>query len=322
MSNLTYEVTSGLSDGSTASFVLRRPPLDHILATAHDIRREYKVTRALHGAVGPLGEVPVPRPYLLCQDTGVIGAPFYLMARAHGRVYRTAAQFDELSPEAARQVSFAAVDTLTTLHALDPRAVGLGDFGRPDGYLKRQLTRWERQYAEATRREIPDIARLAKRLHDRVPEPQRVAVLHGDFQLANLMLDGTTHQVTALLDWELSTLGDPLADLGMLIASWDNPVGDAPPHGRGFLTADELVANYVARLGLDVDALDWYVAFNYLKRAVILEISYTLGRYRGGYREEFARAGRGVAPLAAAGLTRLPAVVRSSYTLAASRVNR
>lgn len=316
MSNLTYEVTSGLSDGSIATFVLRRPPLDHILTTAHDIRREYKVTRALHGAEGPLGEVPVPRPYLLCQDPSIIGAPFYLMARVSGRVYRTAAQYDELSPEAARQVSFALVDTLSTLHALDPRTVGLGDFGRPDGYLKRQLVRWETQYAEATRREIPDIARLVKRLHNRVPEPQRVAVLHGDFQLANLMLSGETHHVTALLDWELSTLGDPLADLGMLIASWENPVGDAPPRGRGFLAADELVANYVARSGLDVDALDWYVAFNYLKRAVILEISYNLGRYRGGYREEFARAGRAVAPLAAAGIARLPRRVGGRVTTA------
>jgi aminoglycoside phosphotransferase (APT) family kinase protein len=316
MSNLTYEVVFGLSDGSSASFVLRRPPLDHILATAHDITREYRVTRALHGATGPLGEVPVPRPYLLCHDTSVIGAPFYLMTKIPGRVYRTAGQFDELEPEAARQVSFALVDTLTSLHALDPRTVGLADFGRPEGYLKRQLVRWERQYADATRREIPDIARLAKRLRARVPEPQRAAVLHGDYQLANVMLRRETHQVVALLDWELSTLGDPLADLGMLIASWDNPVGDAPPRGRGFLTADELVANYVARSGLEVGELDWYVAFNYLKRAVILEISYTVGRYRGGYREEFARAGRAVAPLAAAGLARLP---RRSRTVAPQR---
>jgi aminoglycoside phosphotransferase (APT) family kinase protein len=309
LSNLTFRLTE-TATGRT--WVLRRPPLGHVLPTAHDMRREYRVMRALYQTRGPVGAVPVPRPYLLCQDESVIGAPFYVMSDVHGTIYREKAASAALTPPTARAVSTALINTLTALHALDPRAVGLADFGRPDGYLMRQLDRWDRQYAASASRELPGLAELARRLRASVPTPQRAAVLHGDYRLDNLIYTPEAPvAILAVLDWEMSTLGDPLADFGLLLTYWEDPgTPDKPMVGGltnhpGFHQKRELATIYAARTGLDLSRLDWYVAFNHYKLAVILEGIYYRHRRGLTYGSGFERAGRSVPVLVNEGLAAL-----------------
>jgi aminoglycoside phosphotransferase (APT) family kinase protein len=178
LSNLTYE----LRDAAGRAWILRRPPLGHVLPTAHDMAREFRVVSALHGTI------PVARTYVLCEDPAVTGAPFYVMEKVEGVVLRTREQSAALSPRQARAVSEALVDVLAELHAVDPEAVGLADFGRPDGYLHRQLDRWERQYAASQSREIRGLFELGDGLRSAVPVTQRAAILHGDYRLDNVMM--------------------------------------------------------------------------------------------------------------------------------------
>lgn len=266
-SNLTYVVSDG-----TRKWVVRRPPLGHVLPTAHDMSREYRVITALRDTA-----VPVPRTYFLCDDTEVLGAPFYVMEHMPGVPYRGKEELGALGPERTRAIAFAMVDTLADLHAVRPESVGLGDFGRPEGYLERQVRRWGKQLAASRSRDLPGIDRLHERLAARLPasiEATEATILHGDYRLDNtLVLDD---RITAVLDWEMSTLGDPLADLGLTVAyaSRDTPddsiisnVSGAP----GFPGADEMIGRYAARTGRDVSDLDWYVAFAFFKLAVITE---------------------------------------------------
>jgi aminoglycoside phosphotransferase (APT) family kinase protein len=273
LSNLTYEVR----DAAGRSWILRRPPLGHVLPTAHDMRREYRVVSALHGTV------PVARTYVLCEDPDVIGVPFYVMEKVDGVVLRTRAQCAALTPGQARSASEGLVDVLAALHSVDPDAVGLAEFGRPEGYLHRQLDRWERQYSASQSREIRGLFELGDGLRAAVPVTQRSAILHGDYRLDNVMMrieDGDEVSVAAVFDWEMSTLGDPLADLGLLLTYWEDP--GHPPKGiltggggltshEGFLHSRDVVERYQAATGLIVDDLDWYVAFSHYKLAVILE---------------------------------------------------
>ncbi|MFC5718640.1 phosphotransferase family protein [Streptomyces gamaensis] len=280
-SNLTYTVSDG-----TARWVVRRPPLGHVLATAHDMRREHRVIGALRGT-----PVPVPEALLLCEDEGVIGAPFYVMGFAEGTAYRSAGQLAPLGPERTRTVVLNLVDTLVALHAVDPAAVGLADFGRPEGFLERQLRRWGQQLDASRSRELPGVDALLAALSGRLPDAASScapAVVHGDYRLDNVLI-GADDRVTAVLDWEMSTLGDPLTDLGLLVMySEQRPVPgspvattrDAPGHPR----PAELVERYAAGSGRDVSALPWYTAFAYFKLAVILEgihYRYTLGQTVG-----------------------------------------
>lgn len=296
-SNLTYLV----SDGSQ-EWVLRRPPLGHVLATAHDMGREYRVMTALGDS-----PVPVPRTRLLCLDPEVLGAPFYVMDRVVGRVYRTDAEVLALGADHAARIADGLVDVLARLHSLDPVEVGLADFGRPAGFLDRQLRRWQAQLEASHSRTVDGIAELRERLARAVPTPQRSVVLHGDYRLDNVMI-GDADQVVAVLDWEMSTLGDPLADLGLLRVYWSGGSRnwstslEAP---RPLLPWDEVVRRYAQRTGLDMTALPWYVAFGYFKLAVILEgihYRYVTGRTVG---EGFDTAGQAVAPLVARGLATL-----------------
>jgi aminoglycoside phosphotransferase (APT) family kinase protein len=276
-SNLTYTVTDG-----SRSWVVRRPPLGHVLATAHDMTREFTVLRALHGTA-----VPVPEPLLLCRDEAVLGAPFYVMRHVAGEVYRDARQLAAIGPERTRRAVLALVDTLVDLHTVDPAAVGLADFGRPDGFLERQLRRWGKQLAASRSRDLPGVEELAARLAGRIPRSGPSAVVHGDYRLDNVLI-GPDESIRAVLDWEMSTLGDPLTDLGLLVMYGERLPVDSPvattSGAPGHPDAAELIARYAERSGRDVTDIAWYTAFAFFKLAVILEgihYRFTLGQTVG-----------------------------------------
>jgi aminoglycoside phosphotransferase (APT) family kinase protein len=265
-SNLTYALTDG-----PHRWVLRRPPLGHVLATAHDMGREYRVMTAL--APTP---VPVPRTVLEHREPDVLGAPFYVMELVDGVVHRDAADFAHLDADARRRLGHALVDVLAALHLVDPGEVGLADFGRPEGYLPRQVRRWTAQLASSRSREVPGFDALAARLADDVPAPQRASVVHGDYRLDNVIVAADDPgRVRAVLDWEMATLGDPLADLALFALYWqgwgatDNPIFGTPAE-HGFPSAAELSRRYADATGLDLGD-PWYEAFACFKFAVICE---------------------------------------------------
>ncbi|MFG2547198.1 phosphotransferase family protein [Streptomyces sp. NPDC048594] len=278
-SNLTYAVSDG-----TARWVVRRPPLGHVLATAHDMKREHRVISALHPT-----NVPVPRPLILCEDEDVVGAPFYVMEFVEGTPYRTAEQLAPLGPERTRAAVLNLVDTLVELHAVDPAEVGLGDFGRPEGFLDRQLRRWAKQLDASRNRDLTGIDELHATLGRELPRSPAPTVVHGDYRLDNVLIGGENDEINAILDWEMSTLGDPLTDLGLLVM-YSSPLGmpDSPvsttAQAPGHPAPAELVQRYADRSGRDVGAVAWYTAFAWFKLAVILEgihYRYTLGRTVG-----------------------------------------
>ncbi|MEV7996592.1 phosphotransferase family protein [Streptomyces sp. NPDC086077] len=277
-SNLTYAVSDGDS-----RWVVRRPPLGHVLATAHDMRREHRVISALGQT-----KVPVPRTLLLCEDEEVLGAPFYVMEFVPGTPYRTTDQLAPLGPERTREVVLSLVDTLVELHAVDPEEVGLGDFGRPEGFLDRQLRRWGKQLDASRNRDLTGIDELHAALGRALPTSPAPAVVHGDFRLDNVLV-GAGDTINAVLDWEMSTLGDPLTDLGLLVM-YSMPLGmpkspvSTTAEAPGHPSPAELVERYAARSGRDVSAVAWYTAFAWFKLAVILEgihYRYTLGQTVG-----------------------------------------
>ncbi|KYK11931.1 MULTISPECIES: phosphotransferase family protein [Streptomyces] len=278
-SNLTYAVSDG-----TGSWVVRRPPLGHVLATAHDMKREHRVISALHPT-----DVPVPRPVLLCEDEEVLGAPFYVMEFVEGTPYRTAEQLAPLGPERTRAAVLNLVDTLVGLHAVDPAEVSLGDFGRPEGFLDRQLRRWAKQLDASRNRDLAGIDELHATLGRELPRSPSPTVVHGDYRLDNVLIGGEADEIRAILDLEMSTLGDPLTDLGLLVmyssplGMPDSPVSPTAP-APGHPAPAELIERYAARSGRDVSAVAWYTAFAWFKLAVILEgihYRYTLGQTVG-----------------------------------------
>ncbi|MEQ0557937.1 phosphotransferase family protein [Amycolatopsis sp. NEAU-NG30] len=294
-SNLTYVVGDGRS-----RWVVRRPPLGHVLPTAHDMSREFRVISALRDTA-----VPVPEALLLCEDADVVGAPFYVMSFVEGTPYRTADQLARLGEQRTRAMAEALVDTLVDLHAVDPAAVGLGDFGRPEGFLERQLRRWKKQLDASRSRDLPGIEQLHDRLAAAVPVSGTPSIVHGDYRLDNVLVD-SRDKISAVLDWEMSTLGDPLTDLALLVAYAERDKVSLPfvsnaSSAPGYPATDEVVARYAERSGRDVSALDWYVSFAFFKLAVILEgihYRYTRGQTVGA---GFEGVGAGVAPLIAHG---------------------
>src|SRR6185369_4208940 len=268
-SNLTY-----LVHGADGTVVLRRPPLAHVLPTAHDMAREYRVIAALH----PTG-FPVPVPLHLCQDPEPLGAPFYLMSFVDGRILRAADEDDPIDPATVRHIGEVLVDTLAALHATDPEAVGLAGFGRPDGYLDRQVRRWHQQWDASKTRELPTLEECAEVLRKQVPTPARAGIVHGDYRLDNVMVSADLSRILAVLDWEMATLGDPLADLGLLAVYTSLAEDGLSPSqatfgpGQGFLSAQEIVQRYaeVAPQSGPVDQIGWYVALGYYKLAIISE---------------------------------------------------
>ena len=278
-SNLTYRVFS--IPGSAAEvpgtrLVLRRPPLGHVLPTAHDMSREYRVLSALHGTA-----VPVPRPVAICSDTSVIGAPFYLMEWVDGTVFRTSEEAKILTAEQATLISERFADMLATIHATDLAAVGLEGFGRPEGYMTRQLARWQRQWELSVTQEVPGYNELVARLAAGLPEAGEGTLVHGDFRVDNMLIDPAPQpRITAVVDWEMSTLGDPLADLGLSMVYWTQAgerehlppmVGATVTTVPGFLTRDQITARYASQTGRDLSRLDYYMAFGCFKLAVVLE---------------------------------------------------
>jgi aminoglycoside phosphotransferase (APT) family kinase protein len=272
-SNLTYVVGDGVHE-----WVLRRPPLAHVLPTAHDMAREHRVISALAGT-----GIPVPRTVLLCEDPAVLGVTFYVMEHVRGHVVR-----DRLpgawpdTPETRRAMSAGLIATLARLHAVDPGSVGLGDFGRPAGFLERQLRRWWRQWELSRTRDLPAMEELRSRLEAGLPQSGPAAIVHGDYRLDNVMLaPDDPGRVAAILDWEMCTLGDPLTDLGLLLVYWADPA-DTPEQRElvslsaitaepGFQSPAEVVEAYAAASGRDLGALDWYVALGAYKLAVVAE---------------------------------------------------
>jgi aminoglycoside phosphotransferase (APT) family kinase protein len=261
-SNVTYRV----SDGSS-TWVVRRPPLGGVLATAHDVGREARVMDAL--APTP---VPVPPVLHLCEDSGVIGAPFVVMAYVEGVVLRDASDLARHDETALRRAGEMLVDTLLDLHAVDPVAVGLERFGRPEGFLLRNVRRWATQWQASRTRDLPVVDLVAARLERDVPSTQRVSVVHGDYRLDNVMLRDDLAAVAAVVDWELSTLGDPLTDVGLLL-TYTEVTDQVLGTGRapGLLTPVEVLERYQAGSDLDLGGIAWYAAFGVFKLAVILE---------------------------------------------------
>lgn len=276
-SNLTYCLRFPSADGP-ARLVLRRPPLGHVLPTAHDMSREYRVLSALSGT-----DVPVPRPLALCQDPDVIGAPFYVMEHVDGLVLRTREDADLMSEEQAGEISGRFVEMMAAVHGVDVEQAGLAGFGRPAGYLARQLARWQRQWELSVTREMPGYGELVARLAAGLPAEKDGAgtLVHGDFRLDNMLITlQPAVRIEAVLDWEMSTLGDPLADLGLTLVYWAEPgEEDAPAFssGRlvttapGFLRRDQLVARYAELTGRDLSRIGYYMGFGCFKLAVVLE---------------------------------------------------
>ncbi|MGB3483018.1 MAG: phosphotransferase family protein [Mycobacterium sp.] len=267
-SNPTYE----LSDGQR-HWILRRPPVGHVLPTAHDMAREYRVMTALFGSV-----VPVPRTVGLCEDTAVLGAPFYVMDRLDGITLRTADDTRTLTPAQRATLADNMIRMLADLHDIEPGSVGLGDWGRPAGYLERQLRRWLKQWESSATAPRAEVAELHSRLAAALPASPYPGIVHGDFKIDNLMVaaDDPT-RILGVLDWEMSTLGDTLTDLGILCSFWDhegefhNPITAGATALPGFPTRDELVQTYLTARNIEVSDIDWYLVFADFKVAVILE---------------------------------------------------
>jgi len=297
-SNLTYLVRIG-----DAEYVLRRPPFGNVVKTAHDMGREFRVLSAL-APVFPLA----PAPLVLCDDPSVIGAPFYLMERRYGLVLRRALPEGLLlGPDLADRLSAAMVETLVALHGLDDRAVGLEDFGKPAGYVRRQVEGWTRRYLAAATSDVRALNDVAAWLAERMPPERGAAVIHNDFKFDNVMVAGDDPaRLVAVLDWEMATVGDPLMDLGCSLAYWieaTDPeplraVAMGPTAMPGMWTRRRIVDEYARRSGLAVDDPSFYLVFGLFKLAVILQQIYA--RFvRGVTRDErFRTMDRTVAVLA------------------------
>ncbi|HJR44790.1 MAG TPA: phosphotransferase family protein [Actinomycetota bacterium] len=290
--------------GAGQEMVLRRPPLGAFLPSAHDVAREYRVLKALDQT-----PVRVPQPLCLCEDESVIGAPFYLMERMHGVVIREEIP-DAFSEEHRRKIGEELVDSLVELHAVDPTSCGLETFGKPTGYLERQLRRWSGQL-ELTlpfTRPLPDLEKVGEWLRDNLPESGPSTIVHGDYKLDNVMFDpDVPPRLIAILDWEMSTLGDPLADVGWMASFWrdpEDPTDDlfsrqaAVTASPGFQRRKDLIARYADATGRDVSNLGWYVVLAIWKLAILLEGSYA--RHLAGMTDDpfFAEMEQGVPLLA------------------------
>ena len=265
-SNPTYRI-----DTPGQSYVLRRQPFGKLLPSAHAVDREY----AAMSALGPTG-FPVPRTYGLCEDPEVIGAKFFVMGLADGRSLWNGA-LPNNSPAERRQIYNAMIDTMADLHLRKPDEIGLGDYGKPTDYCARQIARWSKQYKLSETEHMPKMERLIEWLPRTIPPQHESSVVHGDYRLDNLIFEKDENRVLAVLDWELSTLGDPIADFSYLMLNWHNPADgragilDLDLEALGIPTQDEAVDRYVARTGYPVPPMDWYFAYNLFRLAGIMQ---------------------------------------------------
>jgi aminoglycoside phosphotransferase (APT) family kinase protein len=298
--NLTY-----LLSFPRREFVLRRPPLGPVAPGAHDMRREHRVLSVLWRAY-PLA----PRSFLLCKDENVIGAPFHILERRRGIVI-----WEDMPPEFAgrpelnRRIGFALVDALANLHRVDPAAVGLDTLGRPEGYMERQLAGWTRRWhaAEPDPDSVATMRPVLGRLAEKLPRPPAASLVHNDYRLDNVLLDAKDPaRVVAVLDWDMCTLGDPLADLGYLLNYWVEPGDDPewrevaamPTWRAGFPTRSQATARYAERTGFDVGEIGWYEVFAAFKLAVIIQQIHIRWRRGQTQDERFRDYGGRVAALA------------------------
>ncbi|MEX2160272.1 MAG: phosphotransferase family protein [Dehalococcoidia bacterium] len=300
-SNITYRVHNG-----GQSWVVRRPPLSHVQPTAHDMSREFRVISALRET-----DVPVPEAFALCDDASIIGAPFYVMSFVEGIVPVDPQAIEKKFDEAQRRkLGEELIDVLAALHAIDPASVGLGDFGKAQGYIERQVRRFSEQFAKVKTRELPELDELERRIRANIPSESEATIVHGDYRLDNTMVSNEG-RVAAVLDWEMSTLGDPLADMGILRMYWRDrdsahqmaAVGNAGVITLpGFPTWQEASARYEQRSGRDLSHLDFYIVLAHFKLAVILENMHA--RFLGGgtVGPGFEAIGQQVLVLARSGL--------------------
>lgn len=296
-SNLTYLLRRGGRE-----YVLRRPPFGNVVRTAHDMGREFRVLSRLH-RVYPFA----PEPLLSCEDESILGVPFYVMERRKGIVLRKGLPRGlALDAERMRQLCLTLVDNLVSLHALDYRAIGLGDLGKPDGYVARQVAGWSKRYQDARTNDVPELEQTAAWLASHQPAESGAAVIHNDFKFDNLLLDpNDITRIVAVLDWEMATVGDPLMDLGTSLGYWVEAhdsdelkqLALGPTALPGCLTRRQLVDRYVERSGRDVPQLLFYYSFGLFKLAVILQQIYA--RYVRGQTHDprFARFDESVAAL-------------------------
>lgn len=265
-SNPTYRL-----DTPGQSYVLRRQPFGNLLPSAHAVDREYRVMHALH----PTG-FPVPRTYGLCEDAAVIGAKFFVMSMMEGRNLWNGA-LPDCTPETRRAIYHAMIDTLADLHLANPDTIGLSDYGRPDEYCARQIARWSKQYRLSETEMIPEMDRLIEWLPTTVPPQHATSIVHGDFRLDNMIFAPQENRVIAVLDWELSTLGDPIADFSYFMLNWVNPpdgraaIGGLDLPALGIPTQEQAVERYVARTGFPVPPMDWYFSYNLFRLTGIVQ---------------------------------------------------
>lgn len=285
-SNPTYAVSALTRGGGRHDYVLRKRPAGKLLSSAHQVDREFRIISALAGT-----GVPVPKTYFLCEDPAVLGQSFFLMDHVPGRIFSDPAM-PGCTPAERDAAYGAAMETLARLHAIEPQAVGLADFGRPDNFLGRLIDRWTRQYRASQTDDIPEMAQLADWLQTHQPPAQPARLMHGDYRLGNLILHPTEARVVSVLDWELSTLGDPFCDVAYSCLPYhlhEGPIGweDADWRGLGIPGEQEQVRRYCALRGIpDIPHWDFYIAVNLFKLAAIAQ---------GAYK----RAVDGVAPAAA-----------------------
>ena len=285
-SNLTFRVT----DAQGTRRVLRRPPLGHVLATAHDMGREHRIIAAL----GPT-DVPVAPALGFCDDVDVNDAPFYVMGFVDGYILRDANTVrDALDADARRRAGEDLVDVLAMIHDVDPDAVGLGELGRKEGYIERQMKRWYSQWEKSKTRELPHIDEVYQHLMAHIPPQQGASIVHGDYRLDNCMVSGEG-RIAAVLDWEICTLGDPLADLGLLMVYWTGPddweggLATSATAVEGFPNRADLLERYTKTSGRDASDIDFYTSFAFWKLACIVEGVYArylagaMGSGRGGF---------------------------------------
>ncbi len=304
-SNLTFRVSDSIGE-----WVLRRPPEGPVPPTAHDVAREYRIACALSDT-----EVPVARGVALCEDTSVIGAPFSVVDWVSGEVWRVPSEAGRFSEADRRKASEALVDVMARLHRLDPVALDVPVSSNGSGYLDRQLRRWHGQLERWSARDLPDVHRLGRILSERLPVTRKTALVHGDYRFDNVILDASSPgRIRAVLDWELATVGDPLADIAQLVAYWHDPAHEAVfAHHEltalpGFLTAGEIIERYEAATSYRVEPLGFYLGLAYYRWAIIREGVFARAVRRGeAHSAETGRVAHSVSSIAQRGLRALAA---------------
>ncbi|CAB4340349.1 MAG: phosphotransferase [Actinobacteria bacterium] len=273
-SNISYV----LSNQGGVRVVLRRPPLGHVMPSAHDMQREFKVLSGLNKT-----SYPTPRALAVCEDLQIIGATFMVMSHVAGRVIADASDAQHLSSTDAKEISANLFDQLAALHAINPSDAGLDTLGRPEGYMERQVKRWGEQWQLSQTRQVDEIDVLFKWLNENsalLPNNRPSSIVHGDFRIDNVIIDQDVNEILAVLDWEMATLGDPISDLAISLVYWTRPedklranvpVAQHITDGPGFWTREQIVENYAAKTGFDVSYLDFCVALACFKLAVIME---------------------------------------------------